>query len=144
MKYLKLILKRGLLGMAFGVFINQTIFAIFACTMGLNGNLEVSMLFKQFIISAIAGFYFSASSVIFNVSNWSSLKQTVLHFIATSIVYFPVAIYAKWMPNASFGRIIFIITYITIYVIVWFSFKSYWTKKIKELNMSLERRNKLN
>lgn len=142
MYYLKKALKRGVYGISIGVFINQIIFAIIALREGLQGTVEVNMMFNQFIISAILGFGLAAVSIVFDVDHWSSLKQTVVHFIIFSFIYFPIAIYAEWMPTGIIPRILFVIFYIIIYVIAWFSIKAYWKKKTMEINKKLELRNK--
>ncbi|MCR1975947.1 DUF3021 domain-containing protein [Clostridium sporogenes] len=52
----------------------------------------VSMMFNQFIISAILGFKLAASSIVFDMEPWSLLKQTIAHFIIFSFIYFSIAI----------------------------------------------------
>lgn len=144
MKYFKEILKRGLAGMGIGVFINQSIFTILALIDGFEGTIEVKIMAQQFLISAIAGFYFAAISIVFNIDNWSLLKQTVTHFILLSIVYFPVSFFAGWMPKPIASKIAFVVIYIISYVIMWIVFKAYWKKKAMEINKELELRNKQN
>ncbi|MBU5438037.1 DUF3021 domain-containing protein [Tissierella sp. MSJ-40] len=98
-------------------------------------------IFFIFIVK-IAGFYFITISMVFNIDNWSLLKQTIVHFILMSVVYFPVSVYAGWIPVPTVAKIIFIIFYVLISIIVWLSFKAYWKKKAMEINKQLELRNK--
>lgn len=142
MKYIREIMRRGFRGMAFGVFINQALFAIMTSFFGLEGSIEFNALAQQFIISALFGFYAIAISIVFEIDSWSLLRQTIVHFILLSVVYFPVAIYANWLPEYTVARIPFAVFYILVYIIVWFTFKAYWKKKAMEINVELELRNR--
>ncbi len=138
MNYVKTFLKRGLLGILLGVFINQFVYLI----MAMQGNIvqvESSMIILEFIISSLTGLYCAGISVIFDVEEWSLLRQTITHSIAM-LPYFPIAIYAGWMPISLAGRVFFVLNYILVYVIIWFSFKKYWEKKSREINEELRKR----
>jgi len=138
MNYVKTFLKRGLLGILLGVFINQVVYLI----MAMQGNIvqvESSMIISEFIISSLTGLYCAGISVIFDVEEWSLLRQTITHSIAM-LPYFPIAIYAGWMPMSLVGRMFFVLNYILVYVIIWFSFKKYWEKKSREINEELRKR----
>ncbi|MEG0775815.1 DUF3021 domain-containing protein [Clostridium sp.] len=142
MRYMKQFILRGLFGITIGVFINQLIMLI----MAMNGNIvsiPSNIVITQFIISSLTGFYCAGVSVIFEIEEWSLLRQTITHSIAM-LPYFPVAVYAGWMPGTLIGRLIFIINYILVYVIIWASFKKYWEKKTKALNEELKKHNKNN
>lgn len=140
MKYVKKFILRGLLGITIGVFLNQMGYLFMALQ---GGTIEISsdIIISQFIISSLTGFYCAGSSAIFEVEEWSVLRQTITHFIAL-LPYFPVAIYAGWIPSTSFGKIIFVANYIVVYLVIWFSFRAYWRKKAKELNEELKRHNR--
>ncbi|AEB76867.1 DUF3021 domain-containing protein [Clostridium botulinum] len=137
MIYIKNILKRGITGMVLGVFINQLIFIIGGIFNGFKGSIPFNIQCNQFLISCIVGFYCCGCSVIFSIEKWSKLKQTIIHLVVMSIVYFPFAYYANWMPKAISGKIIFIFTYIFIYILIWMIYRMYWNKRIKEINKKL-------
>ncbi|MEG1002685.1 DUF3021 domain-containing protein [Clostridium sp.] len=138
MEYMKKFLLRGLAGMTLGVFINQFIFIIYSL-----GNetiiVQSSAVIFQFIISSLVGFYCAGITVIFEVEKWSRLRQTITHGVAM-LVYFPLAIYAGWMPSNVIGIVMFILFYVLVYFITWISFKKYWEKEAKELNNVLKKR----
>lgn len=137
MLYIKSILKRGIKGMILGVFINQLIFIMDGIFNEFNGITPFTVQCSQFFISCLVGFYCCACSVVFSIEKWSKLKQTIVHLFIMSIVYFPVAYYAQWMPKETIGKVIFCITYVTVYMVVWISYKVYWGKKIKDINKIL-------
>ena len=127
-----------LFGIAIGVFINQLgylIYAINAEVVQMTSDAVVS----QFIISALVGFYCTVVSVVFDVEEWSLLRQTITHFILM-LPFFPVAIYAGWMPEGLVERVIFVLLFIIVYIVIWLSFKNYWKKKVKEINEELRKR----
>jgi hypothetical protein len=138
MNYLKTFFKRGLFGIALGVFINQLVYLIMALQ-GSTIQITSNTVIQQFLLSSLVGFYCMGISVIFSVEEWSLLRQTITHSIAM-LVYFPIAVYAGWMPQTLIGKIAFVINYLVIYLIIWFSFKNYWRKKAKELNEGLKKR----
>lgn len=136
---IKQILKKGLLGMLIGAFINQVISIGFITGKTITG-IDPNLLITQFFISTILGFYIGVISLFFYIEHWSLLKQTLTHLFALSIVYFPIAVIAKWMPSDTFSRITFVIIYILIYVIIWIICKTYWKTKIKQFNSALSKR----
>lgn len=139
MSYIRSFIKRGLLGILIGAFINQFVYFILA----LSGNfiqLEASTVITQFAISTLVGFYCSGVSVIFDIEEWSLLRQTIVHSILM-LPYFPIAVYAGWMPVNPIGRIVFALNYILVYFIIWFSIKRYWQKKAREINKELKKWN---
>ena len=142
MNYLKKGLKRAVYGITVGVFINQVIFAIIALNKGLQGTVEVNMMFNQFIISSILGFGIGAVSIVFDIEHWSLLKQTIVHFIGYAFIYFPIAIYGEWMPKGNIARVKFGAFYVIIYIVAWFIWKAYLKRKTIEINKKLELRNK--
>lgn len=138
-KFKKAFLK-GLNGMTIGVFINQLIFVISIITTPNISINNTSAFLTQFFISCLVGFYFASSSVIFELEDWSLLKQTIIHFVLSVLVYFPCAIYAKWMPSDLVPIILFILLFVFIYFVFWISFKRYWSKKVKEINSRLNKK----
>ncbi|MGL4572411.1 MAG: DUF3021 domain-containing protein [Clostridium sp.] len=138
MEYIKKFLLRGLAGMTLGVFINQFIFTMYS--LGKETIvIQSSAVIFQFIISSLVGFYCAGITVIFEVEKWSRLRQTITHAIAM-LVYFPLAIYAGWMPSNVIGIVMFILFYVLVYFITWISFKRYWEKEAKQLNDVLKKR----
>lgn len=145
MNYIKTALKRGLLGIPLGVFINQTIFIliiIFYNTLPAIANMTKHQIILQYVLSSILGFIYTACTVIFEIDEWSHLKQTIVHFIFTSIVFYFVAIWGGWLPKDIKSIILFSIIFLTIYIVTWLSFKIYWNNKIEDINNRLRNQDK--
>lgn len=135
---IKELLKRGIIGAAIGVFINQIIFVIISSFYGFSGTVDVRMMVNNFVIASLLGFAIAAASIVFSIENWSVLKKTIIHFIIMSAAYFPASVLGNWMPENISGKVGYVIVFALIYVLIWFAYKIYWTKKISELNKQLE------
>lgn len=141
MSYAKKFIIRGLIGIPIGVFINQLVYLIMAINNDIV-SISSSVIITQFFVSVLCGFYLAGVSVVFDIEEWSMLRQTITHSIAM-LPYFPIAYYAGWMPKSDIGITLFIANYFVVYVIIWISFKKYWEKKAKEINLELKKRNNL-
>ncbi len=139
--YVKQFLLRGLIGMLIGLSIGYTVLLGYSY-FGNNLSITSSVLQFNYFIGLGVGFWMSAASIVYDIEEWSLLRQTVTHGILI-LPYIPVAFVIGWAPTGVVGRILFILMYIIVYIIIWFSFKTYWTKKADELNEGLDKLNKI-
>ena len=126
-------MKRGLIGFL----MCETAFAtISLITIILSGKPEVVILsnayITQYICYGLAGFVFSASTVIFEIERLSILGQTVSHFIILYLTQLLVGIKAGWFKNITQLTIIFLIIYSIQFIISYNIYK----KQVNELNRS--------
>lgn len=143
---LKKALLRGLLGMPLGVFISTTIGLIYSLVYGelmvippVDGTITpLNAYIIQYAVSMIIGFVFAFGSAIFEVDKWSIAKQTTMHFLLTSIVFFPCSILARWIDFNLISVLIYILIFVAIYVAVWFIQYYSWKNKIVKLNKKLQ------
>lgn len=138
--YIKKLLFRILYGSVIGLAVGHTSYFIYA----LSGNaitLEPRLVIINYLGALLVGIWCCGISIIFDIEEWSLLRQTITHSILLA-PYLPFAFYIGWVPPTICGKIYFVLVYFIIYLIIWFSFKLYWTKKAKELNEELERLSK--
>ena len=95
---------------------------------------ELNAVIIQTICSLIFGAAFGGASVIWEIENWSFLKQTVLHLIIISVSSLPIAYCMYWMPHNFWGTAGYIAIFFFIYFFIWFSQYFAMKKRIKELN----------
>lgn len=138
-KYLKLILRNGSLGMLIGLALNSLGYFIGALNLEVL-TLQSSTVIFQFLICLVTGFYCAAISVVYEIEHWSLLRATITHAILISF-YLPVAYFAGWIPSGLIPTIGFIIYFIAIYFIIWFSMKHHFDKQAKVLNEQLKQLN---
>jgi len=145
---LKKALLRGILGIPIGVFIMSFVGLLISLTLGKLSLVSPTFLGRpsnltaytiQFVLSCAIGFAFAFSSTFFQVEKWSITKQTFLHFITISIVYFPTSIYLGWVELKSVSIIIFASIFILMYVMIWVIQYSALKKKIQKLNKKLSK-----
>ena len=141
--------KRAIMGFIYGVFIGQTIL-ILESLMARDGNFypvaaslvelagtKIGAVIIQYFLTGIIGTTFAATTVLFEIDNWSLLKQTIIHFIITSIVMYIAGFLCGWFPHKLSSTLIWFGIFIVIYVIFWISFSSYYKNKVKKMNEAL-------
>ena len=99
----------------------------------LCGN-ELNAVIIQTICSLIMGAAFAGASVIWEVENWSLLKQTILHFLVISVSTLPIAYCMYWIPHTFRGIFIYIAIFFFIYFSVWIGRYFTMKKKIQAIN----------
>ena len=140
---------RGLLGIPIGIAIGYAFtilgsliqgsgsyYAVAAEVIALTGN-ELSAIILQAALCALLGAVSSGSSVIWEIDEWSLLKQTSLHFGILATTMLPIAYFLHWMDRSIGGFLlytgIFIVQFFFIWIIVYFSLRH----KIKKINDKL-------
>jgi cellulose synthase/poly-beta-1,6-N-acetylglucosamine synthase-like glycosyltransferase len=149
MSYTKSTIKRALLGFPLGVFASTTIVLAIALARGdsafsaaapdlvrITGSVTGAFLL-QYVLSGILGSTFAGASIIFQVDNWSLLRQTVTHFAITFAVMMVVATTCQWAPASTIGLAVYIGVYIMIYVLIWASVTLYWRRRVAQVNAAL-------
>jgi drug/metabolite transporter (DMT)-like permease len=86
----------------------------------------------------VIGFVFAFGSAIFEVDNWSIAKQTIMHFLLTSIVFLPCAVLAKWVASDLLSIVFYFLIFILIYFIIWIIQYFIWKNEIAKLNKKLK------
>lgn len=97
------------------------------------GN-EINAVIVQTILSAVMGAGFAASSVIWEIENWSIAKQSGIYFVVISLISLPIAYFANWMEHSLTGFISYFGIFIGIYLVVWFIQYLVWKGKVKAIN----------
>ncbi|MCH5461625.1 DUF3021 domain-containing protein [Lactobacillus sp. LC28-10] len=89
---------------------------------------------------ALIGIVFDvASYLIFERSQWSITRQTVVHFVITYACFTPLAIIADWFPVQNY-LISYTIEFVIIYVITWFISMQIAKAKVRRLNQLLSQK----
>lgn len=146
----KEVAKRAILGFIYGVFIGQTILIIESLFMR-DGNFyavstslqelagtKIAAVIIQYFLTGIIGTTFAATTVIFEMDNWSLLRQTILHFIIVSIVMYIAGFLCGWFPHTVVSTLIWFGVFVVVYVIFWICFSMYYKNKVKKINSHLQ------
>lgn len=99
----------------------------------LCGN-ELNAVVIQTVCSLIYGAAFGGASVIWDMENWSLLKQTVIHCLIISVSMLSIAYCMYWMPHNFWGIAGYIAIFFFIYFFIWFSQYFAMKKRIQEFS----------
>lgn len=131
---MKTLSARLLFGLGFGSFI---IFSFVSYYKFQQVNVGVDDIWLQMVGALVVGMYFGVASLIFDKESWSPLKQTIIHFFLSVIVFFPIILFAGWIPLAASPMLICLAMFIVIYVVIWCLMYLYHRNQLKQLNNDL-------
>lgn len=102
---------------------------------------STTAMFVSLLLWISIGLIFSFSSLIFEETDWSIVKMTVVHFFITYFGFLPLAILAGWFPVKFLNIFIFTLIYIVIYILMWFISMYRAKKEITSINLEIQNRN---
>ncbi len=82
------------------------------------GN-EINAVVVQTLLCGLLGSGFAAGSVIWEIENWSIIKQTGIYFIIISVIMLPIAYFAYWMEHSIVGLLRYFGIFILIFAFIW-------------------------
>ena len=145
----KAVAKRAILGFIYGVFIGQTIliieslfmrdgnfYAVATSLVNLAGT-KIAAVIIQYFLTGLLGTTFASTTVLFEMDEWSLLRQTITHFIITSIVMYIAGFLCGWFPHTVVSTLIWFGVFVVVYVIFWICFSMYYKNKVKKINEAL-------
>lgn len=127
---MKNIISRVVGGFVIGVIIGQIVQLLISLPLGQGEYMPVVEQFRslfvskmsavtvQILLTGLIGVTFATSSLVFDIVKWSLLKQYIVHFCITALVWGPI-VTLLWMPKTSIGTLIFLIGFLGTYVITW-------------------------
>lgn len=142
----KEVLRRSAVGALFGVTLSQLIGIIISLciadgtfysvvpSLAERMNSEIGAAIVQTVCSFLYGAMFGGMSIIWELDNWSILKQTIVHFSVVSVVTMPIAYVTEWMPHSVEGAIMYFVIFAVSYVFIWLSQYMAMKKRIDEMN----------
>lgn len=127
----KKILSRGALGFPIGVTIGYFLSILFSlrwadgyyapCVPDLvfvMGN-EINAVILQTLLSGLLGAGFSAGTVVWEIEDWSIVKQTGAYFGISFVIMMPIAYFLYWMEHSVTGFLQYFGIFILVFIIVW-------------------------
>ncbi len=100
------------------------------------GN-EINAVVLQALLCGVLGTGFAASSVIWEIENWSIIKQTGIYFIVISIIMLPIAYFAYWMEHSIVGIFSYFGIFILIFAFIWIIRFVIGKHNVRRMNESL-------
>jgi len=147
----KKIIQRGLLGFPLGIAIGYVISIFVSLAVG-DGEYhpvaftlvdamgsEIAAVVLQAVLNGILGASFAIAAIIWEIDEWSIVKQTGIYFLATAAAILPIAYFSHWMERSLIGFAIYFGIFIAIFVVVWITQYFIWKNRIKGINKRIER-----
>lgn len=146
----KKIITRCLIGAPVGLAISTMITIIFSLAMG-DGNFyavvpelitdcktEINAVLLQAVCSLLYGAAWAGASVIWEIDNWSILRQTVTHLIIGSLATFPIAYFMRWTKHNVWGILLYFGVFLIIYLFIWFSQYLLIKRRVQQINSRVQ------
>lgn len=130
-------IKRSMIGISFGGIITFIALTIVNFT---GTDATVSEIWLYMLFSFILGIFFGLSSFIFTENGMSMLKQTVIHFFMSIVVYFIIALFAGWVPFTLIAILLASLTFAFIYAVFWTAYYLYYKKIEESMNANLPKK----
>lgn len=100
------------------------------------GN-ELNAVFWQTAVCLLYGAVFGGASVIWDLEDWSLLRQTVTHLLIVSLTTLPVALFLGWMHPSVMGILSYFVIFFAIYAGIWLAAWFSIRNRLKQINRSL-------
>ena len=98
---------------------------------------EAAAALAQLGLTGIVGAAFASAAEIFEIERWGFLRQGIVHFLVTSVVWMPIA-YLCWMPDSRAGIWIAIGGWTLTYAVNWTVQYFLYRHRIAALNRSIQ------
>ena len=102
------------------------------------GN-EVTAIIMQTALSAVLGAGFAGSSIIWEMDEWSLLKQTSIYFGIVSVLMMTVAYVCEWMEHSVKGVLSYFSIFFAIFIVVWIVQYLIWKIRISKIKEGIQK-----
>jgi|SRR5690625_4142095 len=100
---------------------------------------EPTILIIALISWALIGIGFTLASKIFEHERWSTLKMTFIHFCVVILFFFPLSILSGWYPLNIKSFLTFVIMFLIIYITLWVILFFVNEQRVKAINRQLNK-----
>ncbi len=102
---------------------------------------ELNAVLLQTLLSLLYGAAWAGASAIWEIEDWSLLRQTVTHLVVCSAMTFPVAYFLKWMDHSIAGVMLYFGLFFGIYLAIWCLQYHAIKKRIRQMNEKVREKN---
>jgi Protein of unknown function (DUF3021) len=146
---LKNILRRATGGFIIGVIIGQIVQILISLQFGQGEYLPVVSHFLSFfknemtafivqtLLTGMIGVTFATSSFIFDIAKWGLLKQYIVHFCITALVWVPI-VTVIWTPKTFMNTLVLLLNFFGTYAITWVIQYRMSKKDIQQINAAIQ------
>lgn len=103
-----------------------------------SADIDVREIMFSLLGNMITGAYFSVASMVFKIEDWSMMKQTVIHYMASLLILFPVFTWLTgWIAVEPAQLLAGLGIFTGIYVFNWLGWYLYYKQIEKKMNESI-------
>lgn len=103
------------------------------------GN-EMNAVILQTFLYGVIGTSFSASTVVWDIENWSIAAQTGAYFLINALVVLPSAYVLSWMEHSLMGFLTYFGVFTFYFALIWMIKYFACKRAIKKMNAKLQSR----
>lgn len=141
----KTMITRGLMGIPIGITIGYliTIFISLGWGEGYYSpcvpqlaeavGSEIGAVILQTVLCAVLGAVFGSASIIWELDEWSIVKQTGIYFLIISVTMLPVAYVTHWMEHSVKGFLLYFGIFLGIGIAMWITQYFLWKSRVKKI-----------
>lgn len=141
----KTMITRGLMGIPIGITIGYliTIFISLGWGEGYYSpcvpqlaeavGSEIGAVILQTALCAVLGAVFGGASIIWELDEWSIVKQTGIYFLIISVTMLPVAYVTHWMEHSVKGFLLYFGIFLGIGIAMWITQYFLWKIRVKKI-----------
>lgn len=100
---------------------------------------EIYAVILQAFLCGLLGVGFGGASIIWEMEDWSVVKQTGIYFIIISIIMMPITYLTYWMEHSLKGFLSYFGVFILIFMIIWLIQFLRGKQNVKKLNENLNK-----
>ena len=104
------------------------------------GN-EITAIIIQTVLSAVLGVGFAGSSIIWEMDEWSLLKQTSIYFGIVSVLMMTIAYICEWMEHSVKGVLSYFGIFFAIFIVVWIVQYLIWKVRVSKIKEGIQKKN---
>lgn len=100
---------------------------------------EIRAVILQTFFCGLIGAGFAGSSIVWDMEDWSLIKQTGIYFCVNALIMMPIAYFMYWMEHSVAGFISYMAIFIIIFIAIWIALYSIEKHNVRKMNESLYR-----
>lgn len=148
----KLALRRGLIGLPWGIAIAQGVALAISAAVGtgefylippeLTGRMgsQLAAVSLQTCLCALLGFIWGALSVIWQIESWSLLKQSLIFFVLGMSATLATEYFCGWVDPDWLSLLRFAGIFTAVFAVIWVTLYIWIRLNLRRMNRSLHKR----
>ncbi len=99
---------------------------------------EAMAIIAQILLTGLIGITFALAALLFEIARWGMLKQYIVHFAVTAIVWIPIVM-TLWMPKTMANMFSLLASFLGTYVMTWLLQYKFSKRDIGQINAMLKK-----